>query len=205
MSAGQHLQPLKVRERRVFFFFFLSRIFRIPSIGQILSSPDTSVLAIMALACLIAMQLVVTSAVAAIAGSSCLPQSLLMSIFTLATYVSLYIALIYPVWWLGIVPVLCMSGWCWGVIWVFRGFYYAHPVKRLYWASVVTSITYSVTAGLYVIFQAIPVSILSAKDVAIFILELALVLELFVFVLLLLFHCQRVYYLAQVERGYIIV
>jgi len=69
--------------------------------GQALASPDTAVLAIMALACLIAMQLVVTSAVAATAGSMCLPQTLVMSIFTLATYVSLYVALIYPVWWLG--------------------------------------------------------------------------------------------------------
>jgi len=49
-------------------------------------------------------------------------------------------------------------------------------------------------------------TVLSTKDFAIFVLELALVLELFVFVLLLLFHCRRVYYLAQVERGaYIMV
>ena len=207
MSIGQHLQldEVKKKERVVGCLIDIFSTKRIPSIGQILASPDTAVLAIIALACLIAIQFVVTSAVAAVAGSACFPQSLLMSIWTLATYASLYAALIYPVWWLGIVPVGCMAGWCWGAIWVFRGFYHAHPVKRLYWGSVTTSITYSATAVLYVVFQAIPMSVIGSKDVAIFVLELALILELFIFVLLLLFHFRRVYYLAQVERGYIIV
>lgn len=181
------------------------RVHDVPSMGLLLNNSSTDTLAVTALNTLIAMHFLLTANTGVLVKDYSIVAPLGMAVTAIGLYVMLYVSLIVPYWYIAIVPILCMVAWCAFAIYGLGFFYRVHPTKKLYYATVGAFILFAIPACLYASFSAIPYELVPAKDVAIFVCELAILVAGLIFVLLLVFHTRRVSYAIEIRKGYTII
>lgn len=183
----------------------LSVMQRFPTVGVLVTNPATSTLAVTALNVLVTIQFLLTVNISIMVKTYTIVTFLGMSIACIGIYVTLYLALILPEWFMAICPLAGIVLWGLFALYGLRKFYHDFRSKLPLKLSLFSLSGYTVSFVLYVAFSAVSYEQVPLKDVAVFSCELGMLLFCLFFVLTMVFHSRRVSYRIQVKEGYTVI
>lgn len=173
-----------------------------PSLGHFLNSTDTSALSGAALMSLCYLHYTLTKTTHQLVRLDTAFASLFMGIACIFLYAGSFASLLYPYWFVAIVPIMASVLWCAGVSHGLRMYYSYHPrYKRvLYYFSVLSLTMYVSAVVVYLVCSIIPLPEFPGKQVAVFVSEILMLVAGMGFVVLLVMHTRRVRHMYEVER-----
>lgn len=180
-------------------------IYTIPSVGAMITSSTTGPLAVTALNLLLAIHWLLTLNTYILIKNNAILTALGMLLSALGLYVMLYVALISPMWYMALTPIVLLGVWCTFSTYGLYRFYRVYPTRKLLFFSFVCWVFYIVPAILYIAFSAVDYGQVSGKDIAVLVCELSMLLSCCGYIVVLAFHTRRVKYRTEVQKGYEII
>jgi hypothetical protein len=177
-----------------------------PSLGNLLNNTDTSTITVAAVTTLVAVHYVQMVATYYMIRSHSPGAGILLLLVSLAFYVSVFAAFLYPLWYIAIVPV-GVSGLLFALaLHGLRRYYEYKPTRQriVFFVACALFAIYVLSLVIYLAFSAIP-SPVQAKEFAgkqegVFAAELTMLISGLLFMGLLAFFTRRVSYMFQVEK-----
>ena len=176
--------------------------FGTPSLGTFINNTHTSPLATTSVVMLMGIHYTIT-----VATTHMLPLKgtgfirLALVITSLLLYASVFAAIVYPAWFMAIIPVGI------GVIWIGESLlalrrYYKYDRKRTpfrisFWIAVL----YTIASLLYLVFSAIPIPDFPGRQTGVFITEIFMLVSGLFYLIVLVFHARKVSYMFQTTKS----
>jgi len=177
-------------------------IHEVPSVALLLNSTETNLVTSAGLYTLISIHLVLTGTTSYMVYDRSRLSVFSMFLAAGVMYVMVFVALNVPQWYISLVPLMCMTLWEFSAILGLWKFYRDYPTKRLVKISFVLALIVFVCNVLYIAFSAVPYEFVPGKNVAIFVMELCIVIFNLTFVAILIAHTSRVAFRMEVDKGY---
>ena len=173
-----------------------------PSLGHFLNSTDTSALAGSALFALMTAHCAMTAATHNMVIKDAGRATIVMDVAAGLLYVSVYACLIWPYWYLAIVPIVVSNVWAITVVHGLRCYYGYRPFRGrlLGYFSIVVTCIYSSASVIYIVCSAIPLPDFPGKHAAVFVSQILLLLSGVGFIVLQVIHTRGVGYSYDIVR-----
>jgi len=173
-----------------------------PSLGHFLNSTDTSTLAGSALISLLATHYVMTVTTHHMVRKHTGVASLVMFTGAAVLYISVYACLIYPAWYIAVIPVVASVVWAAGAVHGLRCYYTFRPINERSpgYVSLGLLAVYAISALVYVVCSAIPLPEFPGKHAAVFSSQILLLVSGMLFIITLVIHTRGVRYSFEIVR-----